>query len=69
MILAGAGCERNAEDDFLAGEIVRPREDIPVLAPSFSEIASEMVLKVPKICYTTIAKGNLTFYVRYAIVS
>ena len=27
-ISARAGCERNAEDDFLAGEIVRPRENM-----------------------------------------
>ncbi len=28
-IMAVAGCERKVEDDFLAGEIVRPREYIP----------------------------------------
>jgi hypothetical protein len=28
--LARAGCERNVEYDLLAGEIIRPRETIPV---------------------------------------
>jgi hypothetical protein len=30
-IQARVGCERNAEDAFLSGEIVRPREPIPGL--------------------------------------
>jgi hypothetical protein len=45
-------CERNDEDDFLAGEIVRPRADAPAL-PAFSLWNKrEIMLKVPKICYT-----------------
>jgi hypothetical protein len=43
-------CERNDEDDFLAGEIGRPRANTPALPALSLWDKWRIVLKVPTIC-------------------